>query len=77
MVYADNDPVIHAHANALLTGTGTTRIILADLRDPGKIIAGARDFLDFTQPVALVLVGSDPLFHPRCRRPGRHGHRVP
>jgi SAM-dependent methyltransferase len=56
VVYADNDPVIHAHANALLTGTGTTRIILADLRDPGVILAGARDFLDFTKPVALLLV---------------------
>ena len=56
VVYADNDPVIHAHANALLTGTGTTRIILADLRDPEVILAGARDFLDFTKPVALLLV---------------------
>ena len=56
VAYADNDPVIHAHANALLTGTGTTRIILADLRDPDVILAGARDFLDFTRPVALLLV---------------------
>jgi len=56
VVYADNDPVIHAHANALLAGTGMTRIILADLRDPGVILAGARDFLDFTKPVALLLV---------------------
>jgi hypothetical protein len=56
VVYADNDPVIHAHANALLTGTGTTRIVLADLRDPDQVIAGARDFLDFTRPVALLLV---------------------
>jgi S-adenosyl methyltransferase len=56
VVYADNDPVIHAHANALLTGTGTTRIILADLRDPDVILAGARNFLDFTKPVALLLV---------------------
>jgi S-adenosyl methyltransferase len=56
VVYADNDPIVHAHANALLTGTGTTRIILADLRDPDKIIAGARDFLDFTSPVGLLLV---------------------
>jgi len=55
VVYADNDPVIHAHANALLTGTGTTRIILADLRHPELILA-ARDFLDFTKPVALLLV---------------------
>ena len=56
VVYADNDPVIHAHANALLTGTGTTKILLADLRDPDVIVAGARDFLDFTRPVALLLV---------------------
>ena len=56
VVYADNDPVIHAHANALLTGAGTTRIILADLRDPDVILAAARDFLDFTKPVALLLV---------------------
>jgi hypothetical protein len=56
VVYADNDPIVHAHANALLTGTGTTQIVLADLRDPEKIIAEAAAFLDFTQPVALLLV---------------------
>jgi hypothetical protein len=56
VVYADNDPVVHAHANALLTGTGTTEVILADLRDPLAVIAGARTFLDFTRPVALLLV---------------------
>jgi SAM-dependent methyltransferase len=56
VVYADNDPVIHAHANALLTGTGTTRIILADLHDPDVIIEQASAFLDFTKPVGLLLV---------------------
>lgn len=56
VVYADNDPVIHAHANALLTGTGTTKIVLADVRDPEKILAAARDFLDFTRPVAMLLI---------------------
>ena len=56
VAYADNDPVIHAHANALLTGTGTTKIILADLRDAEKIIAATRDLLDFTKPVGLLLV---------------------
>jgi len=56
VAYADNDPVIHAHANALLTGTGTTKIILADLRDPEKIIAAAGEFLDFTKPIGLLLV---------------------
>ena len=76
VVYADNDPVIHAHANALLTGTGTTRIVLADLRDPEKIIAGARGFLDFTQ-AGRSAPGRDPPFHPRHRRPGRHRRRLP
>jgi hypothetical protein len=56
VVYADNDSIIHAHANALLVGTGTTKIVLADLRDPDKILTEARDFLDFKQPVALLLV---------------------
>jgi S-adenosyl methyltransferase len=56
VVYVDNDPVVHAHANALLTGTGTTKIILADLRDPAAVIEAASGFLDFTRPVALLLV---------------------
>lgn len=28
VAYVDNDPIVHVHANALLTGSGTTRIIL-------------------------------------------------
>jgi hypothetical protein len=56
VVYADNDPVVHAHANALLTGTGATKVILADLRDPAGIIGQAGAFLDFTRPVGLLLV---------------------
>lgn len=53
---AGNDQVIHARVSALPTGTGTTRIILADLRDPGVIVVGARDFPDFDRPTALLLV---------------------
>ena len=58
VVYVDNDPIVHVHANALLTGTGTTAIVLADLRDPGAILADprVRALIDFTQPVALLLV---------------------
>jgi hypothetical protein len=56
VVYVDNDPLVHAHANALLTGTGTTQVILADLRDPQRIITEASYFLDLTRPVALLLV---------------------
>ena len=58
VVYVDNDPIVHVHANALLTGTGTTGVVLADLRDPGAILAapGVRALIDFGQPVALMLV---------------------
>jgi hypothetical protein len=58
VVYVDNDPIVHVHANALLTGSGTTSIILADLRDPLGILAhpALRRVVDFSEPVALLLV---------------------
>lgn len=58
VVYVDNDPIVNVHANALLTGSGTTGIVLADLRDPGAIMAHpkVRGLIDFTEPVALLLV---------------------
>jgi len=60
IVYVDNDPLVLAHARALLTSTpeGRTAYIQADLRDPAGILAApaAREVLDFTQPVALMLV---------------------
>jgi len=58
VVYVDNDPIVHVHANALLTGTGTTGIVLADLRDPAAILAHPRlrELIDFARPVALLLV---------------------
>jgi S-adenosyl methyltransferase len=53
-----NDPIVHVHANALLTGSGSTSIVLADLRDPEAILADPklRGLIDFSQPVALLLV---------------------
>jgi hypothetical protein len=58
VAYVDNDPIVHVHANALLTGGGTTSIVLADLRDPQAILAHpkVRAMIDFTQPVAVLLV---------------------
>jgi len=58
VVYVDNDPIVHVHANALLTGSGATGIVLADLRDPAAILAhpALRELIDFTRPVALLLV---------------------
>jgi len=60
IVYVDNDPIVLAHARALLTSSpeGKTAYIHADLRDPEKIVAdpATRATLDFTKPVALMLV---------------------
>jgi SAM-dependent methyltransferase len=57
VVYVDNDPLVLAHARALLTGTpGSTAYLSADLREPGKILHDAAQTLDFGQPVAVMLV---------------------
>jgi hypothetical protein len=58
VVYVDYDPVVLAHARALLDSSeaGATEYIDADLRDTGTILAGAADVLDFSQPVAVTLL---------------------
>ncbi|HEY6310804.1 MAG TPA: SAM-dependent methyltransferase [Streptosporangiaceae bacterium] len=58
IVYVDNDPVVLSHAKALLKSTpeGACAYLYADLRDPDKILAGAADTLDFSQPVAVMLI---------------------
>jgi hypothetical protein len=58
VVYVDNDPIVLAHARVLLTSAepGATSYVEADLRDPGKILQHASQLLDFTQPVAVMLV---------------------
>jgi hypothetical protein len=57
VVYADNDPTVILHARALLRSApgGAIAVLDADLRDPGQILAGAAQTLDFSQPVAIVL----------------------
>jgi SAM-dependent methyltransferase len=59
IVYVDNDPIVLAHARALLTSSpdGATAYLDADLRDTGKILHAAAGILDFDQPVAVMLVG--------------------
>ncbi|MGP4092679.1 SAM-dependent methyltransferase [Streptomyces sp. KR55] len=59
IVYVDHDPIVLAHAEALLTSTreGATDYIDADLRHPDVILEHAARTLDFTQPVALMLLG--------------------
>ena len=59
IVYVDNDPIVLLHARALLTSSpeGTTIYIEADLRETGKILEQAARILDFSQPVAIMLLG--------------------
>jgi hypothetical protein len=59
IVYVDNDPLVLAHARALLTSEpeGATEYLDADLRDPASILDAAAKLLDFTQPIALMLMG--------------------
>ncbi|MER5951871.1 SAM-dependent methyltransferase [Streptomyces sp. NPDC001904] len=59
IVYVDNDPLVLAHARALLTSSpeGACAYISEDVRNPERILAEAADTLDFSQPVALTLLG--------------------
>ena len=56
IVYVDNDPIVLAHARALLTSTpdGATAYVDADLRDTDKILDEAHQTLDFDQPIAVM-----------------------
>jgi hypothetical protein len=58
VVYVDYDPVVLAHARALLDSSevGATEYIDADLRDTGTILSQAADLLDFTKPMAITLI---------------------
>ncbi|MFI8242693.1 SAM-dependent methyltransferase [Streptomyces sp. NPDC085866] len=58
VVYADNDPIVLRHAEALLHGSaeGSTEYIHADVRDPETILRRAGESLDLGRPVALSLI---------------------
>ncbi|HTX86325.1 MAG TPA: SAM-dependent methyltransferase [Streptosporangiaceae bacterium] len=57
VVYVDYDPVVLAHARALLTSTseGVTDYVDSDLRDVAKVLTGAAGTLDFGKPVAVTV----------------------
>lgn len=58
VVYVDNDPLVLAHARALLTSTpqGATTYIAADLHEPEAVLRTAAETLDLSRPVALTLM---------------------
>ncbi|WP_424529248.1 SAM-dependent methyltransferase [Sphaerisporangium viridialbum] len=55
VVYVDNDSVVLAHARALLATTPTTHVIEGDLRQPGELLSATGAYLDFSQPIAVLL----------------------
>ncbi|HMG42582.1 MAG TPA: SAM-dependent methyltransferase [Acidimicrobiales bacterium] len=59
IVYVDHDPVVLAHAHTLRASTseGRTSFIFGDIQDHQSILSQAAETLDFSQPVALVIVG--------------------
>ena len=59
VVYVDNDPIVLSHARALLTSEpgGATAYLDQDLRNVAEIIRAAAGTLDFTEPVAVMLIG--------------------
>jgi hypothetical protein len=59
IVYVDNDPLVLAHARALLTSTpeGVTAYEDLSLYEPERILEAAGRTLDLSQPTALILSG--------------------
>jgi O-methyltransferase involved in polyketide biosynthesis len=58
IVYVDNDPIVLAHARALLTSSpeGATTYVQADARNPSAVLPAAGKLLDFSQPVAVMVL---------------------
>lgn len=57
VVYADIDPMVAAHADGLLTDRRSTRLVTADLREPGTLLThpDLRALIDFGQPTGLLM----------------------
>ncbi|GHC78559.1 hypothetical protein GCM10007079_15950 [Nocardiopsis terrae] len=60
VVYVDNDPLVLAHARALLTSNpeGATHYIDADLCEPATLLARVGKHLDFSEPIGLTILGT-------------------
>ncbi|TCC24375.1 SAM-dependent methyltransferase [Kribbella sindirgiensis] len=63
--YVDNDPIVLAHGRALLATNNSTIVVTADLREPQSILDNEeiRNHLDFSRPIALMVVGLHMHFH--------------
>ena len=58
IAYVDDDPMVLSHARAMMTSApgGAIGFVDADVRDPDSIVAGAGAILDFSRPVAVLLL---------------------
>jgi len=59
VVYVDNDPMVLSHAKALLTSApeGACVYLDADARGTAAILDGAAGILDFSEPIAIMMIG--------------------
>jgi hypothetical protein len=59
IVYVDHDPVVLAHAHTLQASTdeGAAAFIFGDIRDHESILRQAAETLDFSKPIAVIMVG--------------------
>jgi SAM-dependent methyltransferase len=60
VVYVDNDPIVLVHAQALLADNADTVVVEGDLHEPAAILKSAAAHLDFSRPVAIIVVA---VFH--------------
>lgn len=53
-----NDPIVLTHANALLATNGNTKVVQADIREPGTVLelASGSGLIDFSEPVGLLMI---------------------
>ncbi|SES31496.1 S-adenosyl methyltransferase [Lentzea xinjiangensis] len=58
VVYVDFEPVAVSHSNALLAGNDHATALLADLRATSAVLAGARETLDFSRPVGVLIIAA-------------------
>jgi SAM-dependent methyltransferase len=65
VVYVDVDPIVLAHGRALLATNASTTVVTADLREPKGILENKeiQEHLDFSRPIALMIVGIHMHFH--------------
>jgi hypothetical protein len=58
VIYVDNDPIVLAHAAALLPRSESIAVIEGDVREPEKILEhpSTRALIDFAEPVAVLML---------------------